>query len=158
MKKIVISGPISVQAFEARLERKAAAKTLHSMTASEVFLTKIDKEKRRFIIGKTGRYGISGGQMYFYGNYSQQENDIQIVGKFDMPAIQKAVMYIMFIAVFLPFILNADLAGVWVALTVIVYHVFLFLLYKVLCSLSVLIFRKRNDSVMALLEEILRIS
>ena len=155
MKTITMSGTITIQEFEARLEKTTVIKTIHSLTPAEILLSKLDKEKGKFIICKTGKYGISGGQLYFYGSYFQQGRSTRVIGKFDMPVTQKIVLYALFVVVFLMFVTAINWNIEYILIAALLYHGFLFLFYKILYKLSLRIFRKRNDSVIMLLNEIL---
>ncbi|MBQ2176600.1 MAG: hypothetical protein II453_16605, partial [Alphaproteobacteria bacterium] len=65
------------------------------------------------------------------------------------------VLYALFVVVFLMFVTAINWNIEYILIAALLYHGFLFLFYKILYKLSLRIFRKRNDSVIMLLNEIL---
>ena len=155
MRRIVISGPISIEEFGSSVERCSIRKTCYSMTTADSLISKIDKNRRTLLIIKSGRFGISRGQLYFYGKYFQQANTTTVVGKFDMSLLQKILLYILFGTLFTIFILSVGWEGMYTLIAIFLYHLLLFLLYKLFCVLSLHLFRKRSDEVIIQLNKIL---
>lgn len=92
MKKITLSGSISVEEFERKIMSKSKEKNFDSLFASNAFLVKLNKDKRKFVVAKTGKYGIGRERLYFYAKYEEQNGKTVIVGKFDLPLTLKLVM------------------------------------------------------------------
>lgn len=155
MRKIVIGSPISIEEFESNFEKKTMLKANHSLFTANIFLSKVDKKKRKFVIIKTGKYGVGGGQLYLYGKYRQQKEKTIVVGKFDITGVQKIVAYLMFISTYIVFALRVGWRGTHILIATILYHLILFFGYKLLCALSFRVFKQRGEEAIALLKEIL---
>ena len=126
MRRIVISGPISIEKFESAVERNSKSKTFHSMTTADSFISKIDKNKKTLLIVKTGRLGISRGQPRFYGKYNQKANITTVVGRFDISPLQKVILFVLFSALLLIFVLSVGWEGIYTLLAIIIYYLLLF--------------------------------